>query len=439
MINGITNYSLNKKPRSTVSFGAKAVPKGIAKNFERILLNAESIDLHTHARPDADGCGALIALYLWLVSKGKKVSICLKEADLKDLYFPLDKSVLKKGEEASKVAVVVDCNGRERIYKKFVPLLKQYNPKNIIVIDHHKPMSIPIIANPYLDATAKSCCSIIYRLFEQLQVKPSSKSRKATDLHPEKLTNLPSEALKSLYCGILSDFGKAGIISLKSISNGFSLNIKFARDKNSKEVWRRISSQVSAEDKAEIYELSDILSNLTPLEKSFQKRLCRNLRITSDGIASVKIPFSDFLWEKLGGKTTRTAEILRNFRIRILKHNPNDELLNESLTSAQKENLKHVQIIFVYYPVGKTYKLSAHSKSGLFGRVQKDMPEMPNVTLGGHPCRGGGSVIIRNTRNPQRETSGFIARIRKATENVLGQYRRSLRRPSPERIKTTKN
>lgn len=376
MYNSLTINSVNSRPNE-ISFGAKPMPLQTAKSFEMKLLDKsiKNIDIYCHSSPDEDTIQSMKVFAHWLRKYKKKISVCIKPEDTKNLFFIPSKYKIKKSSKKPDIALVVDFNGKERIPEQF----KKALPGNIVGFDHHQDMQDPLGGVFYKDTSAKSCCSIIYRFFESLGKK------------------LNKNDLKSLYCGMLSDFEKSKLVMLKD-----SKLIKLPEldvDKNSREILEKIESQLSSKDKEQIHRHLDIISNLTKKEKALQKRLQSEIKYTPNGkFAYVVIPLQDKQWESLGMDTPRTSAIIKDLRIATLDNTPS------------------IQGVMAFYSAKDCYKISIHSRNSYAQKLINYITNniTPNLQAGGHPDRTGGRIYSKN----KNDIDNFISNFLTAAEKV---------------------
>lgn len=376
MYTSLTVNSVNSKAANNINFKAKVIPVQAAKSFEAKLLdkNIKNIDIYCHASPDEDTVNSMKVFAHWLKKYKKNISVCLNPKDTKNLFFSPSRYKIKKTKTKPDMALIVDFNGEERISEQFKKML----PENIVGFDHHQDMQYPIKGIFYKDISAKSCCSIIFRFFESLGKK------------------LNKNDLKSLYCGMLSDFEKSKLIMLKD-----SKLIKLPEldaDKNSKEILEKIESQLSSKDKEQIYRHLDIISNLTKKEKALQKRLQSEIKYTPNGkFAYVIIPLQDKQWKSLGMDTPRTSAIIKDLRITTLNNTPS------------------IQGVMAFYSAEDCYKMSIHSRNDYAQKLRDYIVQNlnPKLIAGGHPNRAGGHTSLKPT-----DINQFIADFLTAAERA---------------------
>jgi len=409
-------YSFKK---DHLSFSASTIPLNVRKTFKSRIDDSESIYIFCHSSPDEDTFNSAKVLANWLTLLGKKVKIVIEDK-LKNLFTkysdglefvdPSNADNLDKTD----LAIVVDCNSMKRLPNAGIDFLNKYKKSEIIGLDHHEPNSGEDLIgnldvnsnNPfYIDTTAKSCCSIIYRLFEGLGI------------------NLTRENAESLYCGLLSDLNKFRYITLGN-KNGISTIERTDEIKKFPEtidILDTLEHTLSSDKKSEIINHLDILSNLTSEERSFQKKLfSEKIQITKNGkLAYVVISPEDQEWKNIGQSTITTSRILSNLRQRVLINDPADSLIPDNL----KGKLDKVKGVIVFYrgpivqnPSEETYKLSIHSKDNydqkLIDFIRKNL--YPDLYAGGHPNRKGGNITTIEPKKCDLFVNYFIT----AAENI---------------------
>ena len=259
----------------------------------------------------------------------------------------------------------------------FKNLFAQNKPENIIGYDHHTKGEAPLNGNFYVDDSAKSCCGVLTRFFEGLDRK------------------LNKADTKSLYCGMVSDYKKSGLLKITKENNAYNVQKteKLLNDKNSLEVFNKLDKQLSLEEKNNIYKHLDPLSRLTQNEKLLRKRLFRDIKVTPNGkMAYIVIPPKDKLWQKVGMDTPATSEILKDLRVRVAENPSNVDFLS----SEQKKDMKNVDTVIAFYRKSGSfdeYRMSIHSKSNSALKLI-DNAKISNsqITAGGHPDRAGGKI-----------------------------------------------
>lgn len=393
------NYDSRIK-KTNISFTAKPMPKKIVNDMAQTIANSKKIGIYMHASPDQDAVGSAGPIYNWLTKLGKDVSIFVNIQETKGLLFDSSKYKLNDGSKAPDwdLAFIVDCNKLKRISANFIDSLK--NNKKIIGLDHHTPTT-STIKSLYIDTEAKSCCGIVYRFFESLGEK------------------LNKSDIKSLYGGMVSDYEKSKLISIEKTPIGFKLNKlqKFEDDKYSKEVFEKIESKLSNRTKVNIYKQLDVISNLTPDEKAFQKRIFSEVKVIPNGkLAYLKIEQNDKDWEKIGMDNVRTSAIIQDFRSRIINMEHDDKMISSDL----KKNLKNVQGAIIFYRESPApdspYRMSITTNGDYAERLRTFIVENldPNLTTGGHPGRQGGRVLSCE----KEDIDKFIGNFLKAAEII---------------------
>lgn len=390
MINSIPSYSIDSKKRhKNVSFKAALFPVETAQLYKRAILNpkVQTIDVKCHASPDEDTVNSALSMVdNWLKKNGKQVSICVNYKKTKGLYSRPLKKEIKKNSKPSDLTLIFDFNGRSKVPKSFIDTFKKTKPKNRWVFDHHTRTDETFDGNLYIDDTAKSTCGIVFRFFEALGEKINKKS------------------LKKLYCGMLSDYQKSGLVDIKN-----SKLIKLSAldlDKNSKEVLEKVEAQLSEKAKTKIYKHLDVLSNLSDKEKEFQKRLFKETKTTPKGnLAYIVLEPNDKDWLNLGMKNARTTILMRNWRLNTLNYKGNDKL-----TAQQKEELKNLKGAMIFYRAGGVYQMSIHSKDNYAERLTNYIRKNinPDLKAYGHPERQGGRIFSLQKDDVEKFINGFL-------------------------------
>ena len=153
----------------------------------RHLKNSTHILIASHAKPDGDAIGSLIAIGLALDALNKKTTL-YNESPIPAVYrfLPSVNRIVRHIDFAScDIAVMLDCGDLERIGKA-VPAVRQIPV--IVNIDHH-------ITNTrfghfqLIDNTACATAEIVYRLIKQMGV------------------HIDKAIATSIYTGILTDTG----------------------------------------------------------------------------------------------------------------------------------------------------------------------------------------------------------------------------------------
>lgn len=361
------------------SFRAKPIPKDVINKTTRDLLvkNVKDIDIYCHSSADEDTVNSAKVLGNWLIENGKKVNFCVPKSEVKYLYFDTRKYNLKNTDIPADRTVIVDFNAQERLSEHFKNLFAQNQTKNIIGYDHHSRGDAPLRGDFYIDDSAKSCCGVLTRFFEGLG------------------RSLNKSDVKSLYCGMVSDYKKSGLLKITKEKSSYNVQKtdKLLNDKNSLEVFNKLDKQLSIEEKNNIYKHLDPLSRLTSKEKLLRKRLFRDIKITPNGkMAYVVIPPDDKLWQKVGMDTPATSEILKDLRVRISEKSSNIEFL----TSKQKKDIEKVDTVIAFYRKAANsneYRMSIHSQSNSALKLIDNAKRLnSNIIAGGHSDRAGGRI-----------------------------------------------
>jgi phosphoesterase RecJ-like protein len=112
-----------------------------------LINKSGNILLTTHARPDGDACGSVVAMYDTLAALGKKAKLILLSEVPEWYEFLFTEKVTLLGEDIQleeliqgrfckpDLLIIIDTNSYNQLHK-FAEFLKQ-NDKPVLVIDHH--------------------------------------------------------------------------------------------------------------------------------------------------------------------------------------------------------------------------------------------------------------------------------------------------------------
>ena len=299
--------------------------------------------------------------------------ICGKPEQLRGLYLNGLKEI-KAVKTQPDLIVTLDFNEAKRIPKLFKKIFQKNKPGNVVGLDHHLKTN-SILGSFYIDDTARSCSGIVYRFAEALNIK------------------LSKPAYESIYCGMLSDYQKHELISIK---NGQLIkNPKLYDDKNSLEVLEKVEKEAGEDSKIKVLKHLDIMNNLSDREKTFNTKLFSSINTTPNGkLAYVVIDPHDKQWRELGMDNDRNSLILRNLRIALLNSGEKDS----PFTLGQKELFKNTKASMIFYRTSPNkhglFQMSIHSKDGyaqnLINYIKTNID--PNLEAGGHKDRAGGRV-----------------------------------------------
>jgi nanoRNase/pAp phosphatase (c-di-AMP/oligoRNAs hydrolase) len=388
----IDNRLSNNKSR--VSFGAKPIPQEVVKSFEQKFLSAKTISLYSHSSLDEDTINSSKVIYRWLKKLGKDVSLCFNENETGGLFFKKSKNYKIKTDltEKSGLDFFVDFNSAERVPKHY---MGTFNPKTTIGFDHHTVTKTTILGRDgYIDDQSRSCSGIVYRFFEGIGVK------------------LKKADLESLYCGMLSDYKKSKLISIRNTPDGHKLNKlqKLYEDTYSNEVLEKIESKLGPKSKEKILKHLDTLSGLTVKDKKFIKNIESKVQVTSNGeLAYVAIDPADKGWKAVGMDNTKTSEMLSDLRSRLI--NPEND---PSFSLELKNKLRDVKGAIVFYRAAETadssYKMSIHAKDNYAERLINYIKNNlnPDLIAGGHPDRAGGKIRNCEKTNVDKFVNDFL-------------------------------
>lgn len=405
----IQNINNNK-----TNFTAQTMPQKTGEYFLNKFLWAKSADIYCHRSPDEDTFATAKGLANLLKPLGVRVRIIVEDT-FKKLYLQKSDKNFKimqpqnlRGSKKAEVAIIVDTCQSYRLPEFSQKYLEKYDKSQIFVFDHHQPdMNGTVIGNKenvYLDTTAKSCSSILYRFFESIGVEPETSD------------------LKNLWCGMISDLNKSKYLNISGLRGKPIITIydKLNQSPLVLEVLNKVQNKIPQSDRKKIADHLNILAHLTTAEKSFRRKIFSKVQFSKNGkLAYAVIPQDDKEWLQLGQDTTSTSEILSDFRKRILANVKNDEFIPANL----KNKLDEVQAAMVFYrgpkernPKNEVYKVSIHSKNGyaqsLFNQIQKNHPELNHI--GGHKDRKGGKIDL----NGEISSTNFVKYFLEAAEEI---------------------
>lgn len=145
------------------------------KKFEDLIDISDNILLICHVNPDGDAVGSMLALYHYLIFRGRNVSMLspnylqnfllwMNGADKIQIYLRNRKKAARMIESASLI-VYLDFNHPSRLGDTRKLVLKNYCPK--VIIDHHANPQLEadlVISDPSSCATAE----IVYKLVKEM-------------------------------------------------------------------------------------------------------------------------------------------------------------------------------------------------------------------------------------------------------------------------------
>ena len=376
--------------QSPVNFKANKISKKQAKYFQERLANAKDVDIVCHESTDRDSLNSAIAMQRYLDSLGvnSKIIISKKPSQIgiKQPNFRfITASDIKPCDKPVDTSFCVDFSAKERLAPSVLEYIQK--SKNLLCIDHHEGTNLfstdyVIIRKPvadadkiietaspcYVDSSAKSATSVIYRMFEALDIP------------------VDKEQAYSLMFGFVDDVAKKGYIICDGQNGMLYPTEKLIKDKNALDVFIKLEQKLDDEQIKKIAQAIDIMSNLSDEELKFKNSLYERISYSDNGkIAYVELSPKDEQWQKLGGDNERTSTILNRFRQEILR---------------KDENL---EIAMTFYEAEGKYRISAHSKRptliDFYNYVEQNA--IPDFTknAGGHKDRGGGKIY---TTDPEK-------------------------------------
>lgn len=168
------------------------------ENILNTLETAQNIVITAHKSPDGDSIGSSMALFHWLMAKGKAVSVCHPDAFPNFLsWVPSVQSILNFEESATLISekmeqadliFALDYNHPSRLGKDMEPLLADKRSKTIMIDHHLDPSDFAFLA-----VSEPSVCSTAQLVYELMK--------------SDKKTAIPVESGTCVYLGIMTDTG----------------------------------------------------------------------------------------------------------------------------------------------------------------------------------------------------------------------------------------
>lgn len=159
------------------------LPPDLAQKALKLLNEGNSFIVTSHVNPEGDAIGSMLAVGLVLEGMGKQVSMVLQDPipqiyhflpacqrvkqppmDDRQEVLPEQQGLTEQQNPSFDTAVVVDCEGINRVGKKVVPLVQ--SASRLLVIDHH-PAEAPFGDVEIRDPSAAAAGELVYLLFKQ--------------------------------------------------------------------------------------------------------------------------------------------------------------------------------------------------------------------------------------------------------------------------------
>ena len=391
---------------SNMNFSANKMSQKQANYFKDRMKNAHDANIVCHEMTDRDSLNSAIAMQRYLNTLGVNSTIILsqnlKKLGITEPFFDyIQANKIDENDEAKDTSICVDFSAKERLAPNVLNYI-QKSP-NVLCIDHHRGTNLfsdncVILKKPienadkviesasscYVDSSAKSATSIIYRMFEALD---------------EPIDN--PQAYSLMY-GFADDSTKRGLLVCDGEKGEIKPSKKLIDDKNAYEIYNALKEKLTDEQIERIASSIDILANLTPLENKFKDSLKDKLRLSDNKkIAYVEIPPDDTMWHVLGADNSRTSTILNRFRQSVLRNDFKDSSLDD------------VELAFVFYQAEDKYRISAHSKNSVlldfYDYVEQN--KIPEFTknAGGHQDRGGGKIFTIDPKTCHKWVQDIIS------------------------------
>ena len=371
------------------NFRANKMSEIQARTIDSKLKNSKKVDIICHESSDRDTLNSALAMWEYLNNQGVSARVIMDQnLNLLKLRktnceFVQSDDSEKIGQDKADCILCVDFSAKDRINPYILRRIK--NSKKLIGLDHHKDPDITdnfinitktiedadkIIqskTNYYIDSSAKSATSVVYRFFEALNY------------------NINKNTAYDLFYGLVDDCSKKRLVKCDGVSGTITPSKELTEDKNAFEVYTKLKGQLSEREIKRIAKNTDVLSSMTKQEKAFYEKLKQNTKQSKNKkIAYVEIEANNPTWEKLGGDNTRTSRILNVYRQKMLEDYP------------------EAKVAICFYQAGSNYRLSAHSRDknllDFFKYIDETKMKGFSENSGGHQDRGGGKIA---TTNPQ--------------------------------------
>ena len=359
---------------AALKFTARPMPKDEARYLKQRLENSKSVDIVCHELTDRDALNSARVMQNYLEQKGIEARIILSQnldkLEVRNPNFNYIQASDFTPDKTAQTVLCVDFSRNERVNGKVLEYIKS-KKDDVLCIDHHvEPNLLSQGKSLYVDNSAVSATSILYRFFE------SNNEEITSDDAYRMMLGMVDDGLKN---GLFICDGKEGVLAATN---------ELKKDGNAYYVFLALYKRLTDEQIKLITKKIDIMSNLKPNEQKFNDSLYSRLQFSKNGkIAYVEIPYDDPEWKKLGGDNARTSTILNRFRQDVINNKFNDDRLD------------NVDIALAFYEAAGDYRISAHSKDPVleefFKYIDKKVPYF-SQNSGGHETRRGGKKADDN-------------------------------------------
>ena len=388
----INNAKIKQNIPKNISFKANKMPKQEAQFLKEKLTQNPNVDIFTHESTDKDALNSALCVSNYLERFNIKpriiVSGDLNSLDILDTTKTIVDSKDYEPKDDKTTFLCVDFSATERISPKIYTKIS--SSPYLYCIDHHKNPTLPIetleleepkdtsriskTAPSYVDSSAKSATSIIFRFFEALEEEIDDKT-----------------ALEMFY-GLVSDCFKKDFVQVDGKKGEIEATEKLKEDKNAYEIFEALEKKLNKDQLKRMAQNIDIMGNLSEEEENFYQSLFSKIQYSkSRKTAFVALSPDDEEWKKLGEDNQRTSTILNSFRQELLKNNDLDNAI-------------------VFYKAEGNYRLSVHSNKNLevfYKKAQEEIKE-EGFSIGGHKERGGGKIATLDQEKCQKFVQKII-------------------------------
>ncbi len=155
---------------------------------KELILNAQTICLVGHTKPDGDAIGSIGALYHLLTEMGKEAYMIIPDITPKFSFLPDIDKVVDRIPEDKEIDLLICLDCSEIVKRTVLTTDDVARAKKVLVIDHHKGVALEGDVK-IIDSEAPANCEIIYRLIKFM------------------FMDISKNVATYLYLGIMSDTG----------------------------------------------------------------------------------------------------------------------------------------------------------------------------------------------------------------------------------------
>ena len=132
----------------------------------RTIENSNNVLVLTHENPDGDAIGSVIAIYHFLCSINKDVTVLLPYVPTTFNFLTENIEITDSSDKEYDLAIVLDCSTKERIGQNN----NEFSKCNTsIVIDHHISNTRYGDIN-HIEGNTSSCCQVLYYMLKNWKI-----------------------------------------------------------------------------------------------------------------------------------------------------------------------------------------------------------------------------------------------------------------------------